>query len=118
VLANLARGTPGPIPVTGGPATRFLGPGLVVWPVAGLDGLAGAIERATRRIGKPPARRAFRGHLTVARSIAGKDMRHARNLLAPLASSWEVVTFSLVESHLRPEGARYEDLASFELSRP
>lgn len=116
LLATVARKTRGPILVTGGPATRFLGRGLIVWPVAGLDELAGAVERATRRLGKPPAHRPFRGHLTIARGSAGADLRHAGELLTPLSSSWEVSSLSLVESHLNPEGARYRDVASFELS--
>lgn len=115
-LANTARSTPGPLQAHGGPATRFLGPGLVVWPVAGLDGLAGAVEKASRRLGKPAPHRPFKGHLTIARARAGADLRQWADLLSPLSSSWQVSSFSLVESRLHPHGARYEDLAVFELN--
>lgn len=117
-LARLARATNGPLGARGGPATRFLGPGLVVWPVAGLEGLARAVERSTRRLGKPAPRRPFKGHLTIARARQGADLRSQADLLAPLSCSWEVRSFSLVESHLHPDGARYEDIAVFDLAAP
>jgi 2'-5' RNA ligase len=118
VLAKVADSTLGPISVVGGPATRFLGPGLVVWPVTGLDALACTIERATRRVGKPPALRPFKGHLTIARAKQGVDLRSAGDLLAQLSCSWAVTSFSLVESRLHPTGARYQDIAAFELAQP
>jgi 2'-5' RNA ligase len=115
VLTKVARSTACPLRANGGPATRFLGPGLVVWPVAGLEELARAVERASRRLGKPVPRRPFAGHLTIARARAGADLRQQMELLAPLSRSWEVSSFSLVQSHLHPDGARYEDVEVFEI---
>jgi 2'-5' RNA ligase len=107
----------------GGPATRFMGPGLVVWPVEGLDDLARALQRATAEIGKPAPHRQFHGHVTLARARGDADLRrtdlgHAGRLLAPLQRSWPVGSFALVESRLRPGGSVYTDFATFSLASP
>ena len=107
----------------GGPATRFMGPGLVVWPVEGLDDLARALQRATAEIGKPAPHRPFHGHVTLARAPGDADLRrtdlgHAGRLLARLERSWPVGSFALVESQLRPGGSVYTDLATFSLASP
>jgi RNA 2',3'-cyclic 3'-phosphodiesterase len=98
---------------TGGPGTRFLGPGLVVWPVDGLQTAAEAVERATAPIGQPVPDRRFYGHMTIARGRRGADLRPARHLLTSLAMSWPVTSLSLVQSELHPDGARYRDLDRF-----
>jgi RNA 2',3'-cyclic 3'-phosphodiesterase len=97
----------------GGPGTRFLGPGLVVWPVDGLGAAAEVVERATALIGQPVPERRFFGHVTIARGRGGADLRSARHLLTPLAMSWTVNSLSLVQSELHPDGARYRDLDRF-----
>ncbi|MGH9106552.1 MAG: 2'-5' RNA ligase family protein [Acidimicrobiales bacterium] len=96
-----------PVDASGGPTTRFLGPGLVVWPVEGLANVARAVEQATAGTGQAPADRKFRGHLTIGRGRRGTDLRKARQLLAPLAMAWPVGSLSLVESRLGPAGAKY-----------
>ena len=50
-----------------GPRPGRLGRSALVLPVTGLTPLARDVERATEMIGRPPARRGFRGHLTLAR---------------------------------------------------
>ncbi len=94
----------------GGPVTRFLGPGLIVWPVDGLQGAAKAVESATAGLGQPVPERRFYGHMTIARGRRGTDLRRDRRLLTPLAVSWPVSSLSLVQSQLHPDGARYSDL--------
>jgi 2'-5' RNA ligase len=112
-LAKVAGSFREPPRAVGGPATRFLGPGLIVWPVEGLSELARAVGRATAKLGKPLPQRRFTGHLTLARGHRGADLRSQSDLLASLSASWQVVSMSLVESHLGPHGARYETLAEF-----
>jgi RNA 2',3'-cyclic 3'-phosphodiesterase len=97
----------------GGPVTRFLGPGLIVWPVEGLRGAAKAVESATAGLGQPVPERRFYGHMTIARGRRGTDLRRDRRLLTPLAISWPVSSLSLVQSQLHPDGARYSDLERF-----
>ena len=114
-LAEVARGLPEEVTARGGPTTRFLGPGLIVWPVEGLRPAAGPVGRATADIGEPVPDRPFFGHLTVARGSRGTDLRAAPHLLATLAASWRVTSLSLVRSDLTPAGARYRDLRTFPL---
>jgi 2'-5' RNA ligase len=114
-LAGVARSLPGELTAQGGPATRFLGPGLIVWPVEGLRPVAGPVERATAQVGEPVPVRPFFGHLTIARGARGTDHRSAPRLLAPLAASWPVTSLSLVRSDLTPAGARYRDIRGFPL---
>jgi 2'-5' RNA ligase len=114
-LAKVAASFPGPLTAVGGPTTRFLGPGLIIWPVEGLSGLARAVQRATAKLGKPVPQRSFTGHLTLARGRRGTDLRPQRDLLASLSASWEVTSLSLVESRLHPHGARYSTVAEFSL---
>jgi len=111
-VAQAAQGVTGPIVAQGGPGTRFLGPGLVIWPVEGLRPVAEAVERTTAHIGQPLPERRFLGHLTVARGRRGTDLRRQRNVLVPLAMSWPVTSLSLVQSELHPDGARYRPLES------
>ncbi len=54
-----------------GPVTRRLGRSVLVVPVAGLDGVAAAVDGALAGAGVPPPERPFTGHLTVARPGAG-----------------------------------------------
>ncbi len=116
-LRRVAAGLAGPLTAQGGPWARFLGPGLVVWPVEGLALAARATERATARLGQAPPARKFLGHLTLARARTGVDLRRAPQLLAPLAMTWPVTSLTLVQSQLHPEGARYRVVDSFPLAR-
>jgi RNA 2',3'-cyclic 3'-phosphodiesterase len=90
-----------------GPAVGRLGREVVMVPVHGLDALAAAVVSATAAAGLPPDRRAFRGHLTLAR------VRHGpvRALVGEAIDlGFPVEDVRLVRSHLGPDGARYEDL--------
>ena len=101
-------------PLSGGaPATRFLGPGLLIWPVDGLAHLASEVERLTVTVGKPPPSRSFFGHVTLARGRQGLDLRRAPQVLTPLAMSWAATSLTLVESELHPDGARYRVVDEF-----
>jgi RNA 2',3'-cyclic 3'-phosphodiesterase len=112
-IMGVAQGLAGPVTAQGGPATRFLGPGLVIWPVEGLRPAAEAVETATADIGQPVPDRRFFGHLTIARGRRGVDLRRYRDVLVPLAASWPVTALSLVQSELHPDGARYRELEGF-----
>lgn len=114
-LARAAEGLTSPLLAEGGPRTRFLGPGLVVWPVEGLAPAANAVERLTAEIGKPPPSRNFYGHITLARGREGLDLRRSAHLLTPLAGSWTARALTLVESDLHPDGARYRVVEDFPL---
>jgi 2'-5' RNA ligase len=118
VLAEVARSWADDVTAQGGPATRFLGPGLIVWPVEGLRRLARAVEEATAHIGQPAADRPFFGHLTIARGSRGTDFRAIPHLLSALSGSWPVTSLSLVHSQLSAAGAHYRDLRAFPLGAP
>ena len=114
-LGAVAGSLPGRLTAQGGPATRLLGPGLVVWPVEGLEHAAEAVGTATANFGQPVPERRFYGHITVARARRGADLGPVRHLLRPLAMSWPVTSLSLVQSELHPDGARYRDIETFSL---
>ncbi len=112
-LAEMATSLPGDVTAEGGPATGFLGPGLVIWPVEGLRPVAERVERVTAHVGQPIPDRPFLGHITIARGARGADLRRAPHLLSPLRASWPVTSLSLVRSELGPRGARYSDVRAF-----
>jgi 2'-5' RNA ligase len=95
-----------PADAVAGPRPRGLGGAVWMLPVAGLEPVAGEVEEATREFGRPPARRPFRGHVTLARA------RHPRGLAglpaAPMSARWTVEELTLVASTLQPDGARYQ----------
>jgi 2'-5' RNA ligase len=68
MLARAADSAVGAPRADGGPGTRFLGPGLLIWPVDGLTEVANEVERLTDTFGKPPPSRSFYGHVTLAGS--------------------------------------------------
>lgn len=96
-----------------GPAVDVLDERALVVPVSGVDDLAAVIARRTRDVGRPPARR-FVGHLTIARVKPHVPM--PRVLGAPIATSFDVEEVALVQSRLRPEGARYETLHTWRVA--
>jgi RNA 2',3'-cyclic 3'-phosphodiesterase len=96
-----------------GPRAGPLGSGVVMLPVAGLDGLAASVERATLGIGRPPPH-AFTGHLTLAR-IKGPTKSLDLDSLA-LSASWPVGSLALVASRTLPTGATYTTLSEHRLS--
>jgi 2'-5' RNA ligase len=105
LLKEVAAGAQ-PADATAGPRPRGLGGAVWMLPVAGLEPLAEAVEEATRDLGRPPAGRPFRGHVTLARA------RHPRGLAGvpagPMSARWTVDELTLVASTLRPDGARYD----------
>ena len=92
-----------------GPFTGRFGKRVLHVPVSGLDAVAKAVVRATKKVGKPPEPRPFNGHLTLARA---RDRRRGVDLRplvgTPIAAEWPVDEVCLVESHLSPKGANYE----------
>ena len=74
-----------------------------------LEPLVGAIDRAVRAAGLPEEPKPFVPHLTVGRVRAGR----ASHVGAAMLELGEIATFDpesvvLYQSHLGPEGARYE----------
>jgi 2'-5' RNA ligase len=102
-----------PAEVVAGPAVIRLGRNVVCVPVAGLEAVAAAVVDATGHLGRPPERRRFTGHLTLARL---KDPRVATGLaMPPFEARWPVDAVELVQSRLRPSGAEYETVVSVPL---
>ncbi|MGH9057053.1 MAG: 2'-5' RNA ligase family protein, partial [Acidimicrobiales bacterium] len=68
LLGALGRVTAGcsPVEVTASGAPRGLGQAAWVLPVDGLGRLALAVTQTTASFGRPPDRRSYRGHLTLA----------------------------------------------------
>ena len=112
-LAGVGAALGSGVPVQGGPSTTLLRPGLIVWPVAGLQALATAVTKVTAGIGQATPDRPFSGHLTIARGSVRSSA--ARHLLQPLSAEWTVGSFSLVQSELHPQGARYRVMQLFSL---
>jgi 2'-5' RNA ligase len=116
LLDRLHSVAPAPgVVATGGPATRLLGPGLVIWPVSGLASLAGKVAELTADIGQPPADRPFLGHVTLARARRGADVRRLPGLRNELSASWPVRSIGVVQSLLRQQGAEYSPVAELAL---
>jgi 2'-5' RNA ligase len=90
-----------------GPRVATLGRQVVCVPVAGLDGLAAAVEAATGAFGRPPEDRPFRGHLTLARVRRGSAARLAGEAFA---DRFPVTDVRLVRSRTFSDGPRYEDV--------
>jgi RNA 2',3'-cyclic 3'-phosphodiesterase len=90
-----------------GPRVEALSRQVVCLPVAGLDGLARAIEDATAGFGRPPDDRPFRGHLTLARVRQGSASRLTGQAVE---DRFPVTDVRLICSHQGGHGPRYEDL--------
>jgi RNA 2',3'-cyclic 3'-phosphodiesterase len=89
----------------------------LVLPVTGVDGLAGAVRRATGAIGVGDGDQRFRGHLTIGRSRGRRAISPDRT--APgsdRAVEFTVDEVALVASQLSSEGATYTTLATFTTS--
>jgi len=85
-----------------------------------LASLAGELESGVELLGVPRENRPFPAHLPLARikEPLSPGIRDALEKVAPLpASSFQDVDhFSLMESHLRREGAQYEEVDRFMLT--
>lgn len=84
-------------------------------PVVGLERMAAGVEQATAGLGEPPVRRAYRGHLTLARARAKRQF-HEADAGTSITATWEVTDLDVWRSHLDPGGARYERLARIALA--
>ncbi len=89
-------------------------------PIPELHTLQAEIERHVVDLGFTPEARPFRPHITLARlkqvpatAVRAFLQRHRNFSLAP----FPVQAFYLYESHLHPDGARYEILHRFPLQR-
>jgi 2'-5' RNA ligase len=94
-----------------GPAVDVLGERALVVPVSGLDALADEVVAVTRAIGDPPPKRAFTGHLTIAR--VKRDVPMPPALGAMVDGVFAVEEVELLRSRLDPEGARYDTVATW-----
>lgn len=99
-----------------GPAVD-VGNGRVLFaPATGAETLAAEVTRATRDLGDEPIRQRFLGHVTLARLKKRANMPRALGEL--ISAAWEPAEVSLVESTLRPDGARYDTLATWSVESP
>jgi len=95
---------------------------VVVFGVSGLEALAGAVNRATAKVGDPPEHRRFRGHMTVGRLRRGASPGAVRETLDGLRIDadgpvrWEADEVELVSSVTHASGAVHEVLRTFRLS--
>jgi RNA 2',3'-cyclic 3'-phosphodiesterase len=112
---DAAAGRSPPVTATLGPGPRALGDRVWVLPVNGLDGLATAVQEATRELVPVTGRRPFRGHVTLAR--ARRPGSFSGLPLAEVGGAWIVDTLTLVGSHLHPDGARYEVIGTWALDK-
>jgi 2'-5' RNA ligase len=99
----------------------------VVWvgiqePSGKLAALQGAIEEALGPLGYPPERRAFTPHLTLGRVRRRTSRADAARIGEVIDSrpcetlaAVSVERFSLIQSVLKPSGAEYTPLATFQL---
>ena len=88
-----------------GPAVDVGGGRTLFVPVTGADELAAEVVRVAGHLGTEPVRRPFRGHVTIARVKKGANM--PRSLGELVEATWTGREVALVESTLRPDGARY-----------
>ena len=119
-LATAAETVAGPVMAVLGPATAWLGGGRVLeLPVAGLEGLAGAVRTATLPLVPDRGRSEapYVGHLTLARSPRrGPDGAAPPSLAGiPCSSTFRVDAIHLVGSRRTPGGPRYPTLGSARL---
>jgi len=99
--------------VTGFPSAARARVGVVELVGAPLTSLARAVADAVRAVGIEPEDRQFRPHATVVRSRLAFRVPAVQ---AP-AEAWPIDEVCIVESHLGPEGARYEILGRVGLGR-
>ena len=98
--------------LTLGPRVERLGRGVVMVPVHGLDAVADAVIAATGTVGRAPEARAFRGHVTLART---KGAARCPLVGRPVSAAWTATEIALVRSDLHSHGARYTTVATFAL---
>ncbi|HUJ65784.1 MAG TPA: 2'-5' RNA ligase family protein [Acidimicrobiales bacterium] len=89
-----------------GPRPAVLGGCVWVLPVSGLDSLASAVLEATSAAVPDTGGRPFRGHVTLARARRPGGLTGLPAV--EVSGEWTVDAVTLVCSHLRRGGARYE----------
>ncbi len=100
-----------PTDVTLGPAVDIGNGTTLFLPAQGADDLAASVVAATRHLGDEPIRARFLGHVTLARLKKRANMPRALGEL--VSASWSPTGVALVESTLRPDGARYDTLQTW-----
>lgn len=117
-LSGTDWGALGPREVTVGPGLVTIGRTVLGIPVSGLDDLAAAAEAAAATDAPPgrAQRRAFMGHLTLARAKTPAALRGLSG--HPFHASWPASAVTLVNSDLRRDGARYEVVQTWGLRSP
>lgn len=94
-------------PVRLGPKVQRLGRSVAMVPASGLDDHAAAVTAATANIGEAPKKRAFLGHVTIARI----SKRSATVYAAPFEAGFTATEFALVRTE--PDGS-YSTVRIFE----
>jgi 2'-5' RNA ligase len=87
----------------------------------GLAELASEIDRTTAKFGVEPEKRAFSPHLTLARIKDRLNLKPLQDAIAAMPSRdfgrFDVNSFYVYRSQLRPTGAIYTKLAEFTLAK-
>ncbi|GIU85457.1 MAG: RNA 2',3'-cyclic phosphodiesterase [Acidimicrobiales bacterium] len=94
-----------------GPRVERLGRHVVALPAEGLEALAARVSELTAHLGKPPERRPFMGHVTLARVKGGRLPLVGTELSAEFVAE----AVFLMRSRLSPAGAHYEPLQKIAL---
>jgi 2'-5' RNA ligase len=84
---------------------------------AALTDLQRSVVEAVHRAGIEADRRRFKSHVTIARfrHVSAPDLQRYLRSTEPDTRSIEIDRFHLYRSHLAPQGARHERIASFQL---
>lgn len=97
-----------------GNCTSRFGSSLLHAPVSGVDDLAACITTATAHIGKPPERRRFQGHITLARCKGGAVLPPVEvDICGEL--SFVADSFALMQSERSGDVVAYTVLETFPL---
>ncbi len=122
-IVNSVTGNIAPLQLSLGGIGAFPHPGKprVVWLGAGgetekLKGLRSALEREFRKAGFPCEEREFKPHLTLGRVKEGKKVTGLEKIEFKPTPEKRLSELVLFQSHLSPEGAHYERIATFPLS--
>lgn len=114
VLSTLSGVRAAPARCAVGPRTGRFGRSLLHAPVAGLDDLAERVVAATAHIGKPPDRRVFNGHITLARCSSGAVLP-AGEVDIPGELYFVADHFALMQSEVVGQDSVYTLLEKFPL---
>ncbi len=109
-----------PVRAAAGPATAWLGRGVLQLPVDGLVSLAEHMRVGTDGLAQDSAPKGpYKGHLTLARA-KGRLRRSELPWLAgeEFSATWWVREVTLVASTLGSEGSRYDVIESLPLTSP